>query len=67
MNAEPFSMSEATARLGRIAILWRGDAAARRSVTPETSRFLAGAGFRLDYTVSGVAVYRPVGAGPVTP
>ena len=41
MNAEPFSMSEATARLGRIAILWRGDAAARRSVTPETSRFKA--------------------------
>jgi hypothetical protein len=35
--------------------------------TPEISRFLAGAGFRLDYTVSGVAVYRPVGAGPVTP
>ena len=35
--------------------------------TPEVSRFLAGAGFRLDYTVSGVAVYRPVGAGPVTP
>jgi Domain of unknown function (DUF6815) len=41
MNAEPFSMSQATARLGRIAILWRGDAAARRSVTPETSRFKA--------------------------
>jgi hypothetical protein len=35
--------------------------------TPEISRFLAGAGFRLDYTVSGAAVYRPVGAGPVTP
>jgi hypothetical protein len=35
--------------------------------TPEISRFLAGAGFRLDYTVSGVAVYRPAGAGPVTP
>jgi hypothetical protein len=35
--------------------------------TPEISRFLAGAGFRLDYTVSGVTVYRPAGAGPVTP
>jgi hypothetical protein len=41
MNAEPLSMSEPTARLGRIAILWRGDAAARRSATPETSRFKA--------------------------
>jgi hypothetical protein len=41
MNAEPFSMSEPTARLGRIAILWRGDEAARRSATPETSRFKA--------------------------
>src|SRR6476619_6660015 len=36
-----FSMSEPTARLGRIAILWRGDEAARRSATPETSRFKA--------------------------
>ncbi|TMJ06252.1 MAG: Cj0069 family protein [Alphaproteobacteria bacterium] len=34
-------MAEATARLGRIAILWRGDAAARGSVTPECSRFKA--------------------------
>jgi hypothetical protein len=41
MNAEPFSMSELTARLGRIAILWRGDEAARRSAKPETSRFKA--------------------------
>jgi hypothetical protein len=41
MNAEPFSMSEPTARLGRVAILWRGDAAARRNATPETSRFKA--------------------------
>src|SRR5262245_7647079 len=41
MNAEPFSMSEPTARLGRIAILWRGDEAARRSARPETSRFKA--------------------------
>ena len=38
-----------------------------KPLTPEISRFLAGAGFRLDYTVSGVAVYRPAGAGPVTP
>jgi len=41
MNAEPFSMSQATARLGRIAILSRGDEAARRGVTPATSRFKA--------------------------
>ena len=41
MNAEPFSMSGSTARLGRIAILWRGDEAARSSATPETSRFKA--------------------------
>ncbi|OKO74337.1 hypothetical protein AC629_35190 [Bradyrhizobium sp. NAS80.1] len=32
-------MSKSTARLGRIAILWRGDEAARRSASPETSRF----------------------------
>jgi hypothetical protein len=30
-----------TARLGRIAILWRGDEAARRSVTADSSRFKA--------------------------
>ena len=41
MNAEPFSMPEATTRLGRIAILSRGDEAARRGVTPATSRFKA--------------------------
>jgi hypothetical protein len=34
-------MFEPTTRLGRIAILWRGDEAARRSVSPETSRFKA--------------------------
>src|SRR5262249_32156825 len=34
-------MSEPTARLGRIAILWRGDEAARRRSLPETSRFKA--------------------------
>jgi len=39
MNPEPFSMTESTAHLGRIAILWRGDEAARRNATPETSRF----------------------------
>ena len=41
MNAEPFSISRPTARLGRIAILWRGDETARRNATPETSRFKA--------------------------
>ena len=39
MNAEPFSVSVRTARLGRIAILWRGDETARRSATPQASRF----------------------------
>ena len=34
-------MSEPKARLGRIAILWRGDEATRRDATPETSRFKA--------------------------
>jgi Domain of unknown function (DUF6815) len=34
-------MSERKACLGRIAILWRGDEAARRGATPETSRFKA--------------------------
>lgn len=34
-------MSQSTARLGRIAILWRDDEAARRTATPETSRFKA--------------------------
>jgi hypothetical protein len=39
MNAKSFS--EPAPRLGRIAILWRGDKAARRNTTPETSRFKA--------------------------
>src|SRR5215469_16316811 len=39
MNAEPFSMPKPRPRLGRIAILWRGDEAARRSATLGTSRF----------------------------
>jgi hypothetical protein len=34
-------MSKATARLGRVAILWRGNEAARRSAAPGTSRFQA--------------------------
>ncbi len=34
-------MIQSTTRLGRIAILWRGDEAVRRSVSPETSRFSA--------------------------
>ncbi|SIN91070.1 hypothetical protein SAMN05443247_00649 [Bradyrhizobium erythrophlei] len=41
MKAEPFSMSEPTACLGRVAILWRGDEAARHSASAETSRFTA--------------------------
>src|SRR5262249_11578460 len=40
-NPEPFSMIEPRTRLGRIAILWRGDDTARRSALPETSRFKA--------------------------
>ena len=34
-------MSKPTTSLGRVAILWRGDAAARGSATPHTSRFMA--------------------------
>ena len=34
-------MSGPTARLGRVALLWRGDEAARRHATPDTSRFKA--------------------------
>jgi hypothetical protein len=34
-------MSDLRDRLGRVAILWRGDEAARRGVTPENSRFKA--------------------------
>src|SRR5262252_769978 len=41
MNVEPLSMSGPKACLGRVAILWRGDEAARRGVTLETSRFKA--------------------------
>jgi hypothetical protein len=41
MNAEPFSMSASKSPLGRIAILWRGDEAARRSAEADTSRFKA--------------------------
>jgi hypothetical protein len=41
MSVEPFSISEAAARLGRIAILSRRDEAARRGVTAENSRFKA--------------------------
>jgi hypothetical protein len=40
MSAEPFPISEST-RLGRIAILWRGDEATRRSATADNSRFNA--------------------------
>jgi hypothetical protein len=46
MNAEPFSMSkpilsDPTSRLGRVAILWRGDETERQSATPGTGRFKA--------------------------
>jgi hypothetical protein len=41
MNAEPFSKSKPGTRLGRIAILWRGDEAAHRSAAPQTSRLKA--------------------------
>jgi len=34
-------MSKPTARLGRVAILWRGDEAERRNATAETGRFTA--------------------------
>src|SRR3954454_23460359 len=34
-------MMVSTTRLGRIAILWRGDEAARRNTSPETNRFSA--------------------------
>jgi hypothetical protein len=41
MNADPFSNLQHDSRLGRVAILWRGDEAARRGATKETSRFKA--------------------------
>jgi uncharacterized protein DUF6815 len=41
MNAKPLAELEPAARLGRIAILWRGDEEARRNATSETSRFKA--------------------------
>jgi len=41
LSAEPLPISESTARLGRIAILWRGDEAARRSATADNSRLKA--------------------------
>ena len=34
-------MLESTARLGRVAILWRGNETERRVASPETSRFKA--------------------------
>lgn len=41
MNMEALVMSQSRTRLGRIAILSRGNEEARRSATPETSRFKA--------------------------
>jgi hypothetical protein len=49
-------MSEPTARLGRVAILWRGDEAARRSATPEGSRFKAVFAALADVDVEAVPV-----------
>jgi len=41
MNDERFPGSTPASRLGRIAILWRGDQEERRSASPENSRFKA--------------------------
>jgi hypothetical protein len=41
MSAESYATAELTTRLGRVAILWRGDEAARRGATLQTSRFKA--------------------------
>ena len=49
-------MSEPITRLGRIAILWRGDEAARRSARPETSRFKAIFAALADVGVAAVPV-----------
>src|SRR5262249_13142147 len=52
MNTEPFSMSEPKARLGRIAILWRGGEKERSNAPSATSRvhggFAAPADARVD-------------------
>lgn len=63
-DSTPRQLAEARRDGRRMHVGWVVDWQPR---TPEISRFLAGAGFRREYTVSGVAVYRPVGAGPVTP
>ena len=49
-------MSDPITRLGRIAILWRGDEAARRSARPETSRFKAVFAALADVGVAAVPV-----------
>ena len=49
-------MSEPSTRLGRIGILWRGDDVARRSSTPETSRFKAVFAALADVGVSAIPV-----------
>lgn len=41
MNAKPLSRSKPASSAGRVAILWRGDEAERRSAAPETSRLRA--------------------------
>jgi hypothetical protein len=52
----PFSMAKPAAHLGRVAILWRGDEAARRNASPETSRFKAVFAALADAGVDGEAV-----------
>ena len=54
-------MSKPSTRLGRIAILWRGDEAARRSTAPETSRFKA---IFAALSEIGAAVMEAAGANP---
>ena len=49
-------MSDPATCLGRVAILWRGDEAARRSVAPESSRFKAIFTALADVGVAGIPV-----------
>jgi hypothetical protein len=49
-------MSDPATFLGRVAILWRGDEAARRSVAPESSRFKAIFTALADVGVAGIPV-----------
>ena len=49
-------MSDPGICLGRVAILWRGDEAARRTVAPESSRFKAIFAALADVGVAGIPV-----------